>query len=347
MERLWQNGIVRNESGMFAGKSRIDLMFPAQKILQVTLHSSGEVFEAGKDYCHAPGDDFITRTENSRIPYLPPEALRPTGEGVILHPEEGENAIDNAVDGGNLIFDGGAFFAFNQVDISYCCGNAGIKSKLAPQPEKLPGFRQKRAKREPLKITLIGDSISEGFNATKFVDVPPFAPCYMEQVVMELGENVSLRNRAIRSTGIHRVSDIEADYLGDAPDLLVIAYGMNNFAGMPVDEFISRMQILISGCQAVNPQTEYLIVSSMSGNPDWRPTVPGPDLLYAQKMREFAAAGGNHIAIADVHKIWSEFLERKDFYDLTGNGVNHPNDYGHRIYASVVLEVLTGKKYFD
>ena len=45
MERLWQNGFVRNESGMFAGNSQIKLMFPAESITQVTQHSSGEIFE--------------------------------------------------------------------------------------------------------------------------------------------------------------------------------------------------------------------------------------------------------------------------------------------------------------
>lgn len=347
MERLWKDGIVRNESGMFAGKDRITLMFPAEQITQVSLHSSGEVFEAGKDYIHTPGDDFIIRTENSRIPYLPPAALRPAGEGVKIYPAEGANAISGAVDGGNLIFDNKAFFAFNQIDVSYSCTAPKLDVQLDTQAEKLPKFREKLARREPLKITLIGDSISEGFNATKFVDVPPFAPCYMEQAALALGENITFRNRAVGGTGIQHVSRVEADYLGDAPDLLVIAYGMNNFAGMPVDEFINRLQTLISGCHAVNPKTEYLLVTSMSGNPDWTPTVAGPDALYAEKLREFVARQGKGIALADVYKVWCKFLERKDFYDLTGNGVNHPNDYGHRIYASVVLELLTGKKYFN
>lgn len=44
--------------------------------------------------------------------------------------------------------------------------------------------------------------------------------------------------------------------------------------------------------------------------------------------------------------LWRKFLRRKSFYDLTGNGVNHPDDYGHRIYASVILEVFTGEPYF-
>jgi hypothetical protein len=27
-------------------------------------------------------------------------------------------------------------------------------------------------------------------------------------------------------------------------------------------------------------------------------------------------------------------------FDLTGNGLNHPNDFGHRLYAQGVLELI-------
>jgi len=35
-------------------------------------------------------------------------------------------------------------------------------------------------------------------------------------------------------------------------------------------------------------------------------------------------------------------LRRKRFVDLTGNGVNHPNDYGHALYADVVTAAILG-----
>ena len=54
------------------------------------------------------------------------------------------------------------------------------------------------------------------------------------------------------------------------------------------------------------------------------------------------ACGGSGVALADVQKVWKKLLERKDFYDLSGNGVNHPNDYGHRVYASVIFQLLSG-----
>ena len=32
--------------------------------------------------------------------------------------------------------------------------------------------------------------------------------------------------------------------------------------------------------------------------------------------------------------------ERKNYESITGNNINHPNDYIHRIYAKMALEVL-------
>ena len=38
----------------------------------------------------------------------------------------------------------------------------------------------------------------------------------------------------------------------------------------------------------------------------------------------------------------TDLLARKSDFDLTGNGLNHPNDFGHRLYAQMILALLTG-----
>ena len=343
MEKLFSGKQVVKESGLFAAIPRINLLFPAENITEIRQHSTGELYLPGADYLHSPGDAFITRPENSRIPFFPESALHPV-ENLRLHPAPDANAIANAVDGGNLIFNNAGFFALNQIDISYQAAvTPTLPVTLDRQGERLPRFRKKLAAAEALQITLIGDSISEGFNATKFVKIPPLAPCYMEMACMELGPQVNFTNRAIGGTGIQHSSDIEKEYLSDQADLLVIAYGMNNFAAMPFAEFLKHLQHIIANSQAVNPHTEYLIVTSMSGNPLWKPTIPGPHAVYAENLRRSVAAMPPEIALADVAKVWQTILERKGFYDLTGNGVNHPNDYGHRIYASVILEILNNE----
>jgi hypothetical protein len=46
------------------------------------------------------------------------------------------------------------------------------------------------------------------------------------------------------------------------------------------------------------------------------------------------------VALADLTGVWTEFLKLKKDWDQTGNGVNHPNDFGHRVYAQVLSRLL-------
>jgi hypothetical protein len=50
------------------------------------------------------------------------------------------------------------------------------------------------------------------------------------------------------------------------------------------------------------------------------------------------------VALADLTSIWIEFLTKKLDWDLTGNGVNHPNDFGHRVYAQVLGAVIAPER---
>ena len=42
--------------------------------------------------------------------------------------------------------------------------------------------------------------------------------------------------------------------------------------------------------------------------------------------------------------MWELLLMNKRDLDLTGNGLNHPNDFGHRLYAQAIVSVLIERK---
>jgi hypothetical protein len=46
------------------------------------------------------------------------------------------------------------------------------------------------------------------------------------------------------------------------------------------------------------------------------------------------------VAVADVTTPWLKLLETKAFADVSGNNVNHPNDFGHRLYAHTILALF-------
>ena len=49
---------------------------------------------------------------------------------------------------------------------------------------------------------------------------------------------------------------------------------------------------------------------------------------------------GPGVALADVTAVWELLLTHKHDLDLTGNGLNHPNDFGHRVYAQMILRAI-------
>ena len=61
-------------------------------------------------------------------------------------------------------------------------------------------------------------------------------------------------------------------------------------------------------------------------------------LRYASDA--LAGLCGKGVVLADVTSMWQDLLKRKSFHDLTGNGVNHPNDFGHRVYAQVISTLV-------
>ena len=77
----------------------------------------------------------------------------------------------------------------------------------------------------------------------------------------------------------------------------------------------------------------------MRKNREWGKTPLDADRAFEAVLAELAASDP-HIALAPVNRLWREVEDRKTFLDLTGNGVNHPNDFGHSLYTRAVAAVL-------
>jgi len=50
----------------------------------------------------------------------------------------------------------------------------------------------------------------------------------------------------------------------------------------------------------------------------------------------------SHVDVIPVTSMHKAILEKKRYYDMTGNNVNHPNDFMARIYAQTVNKVILG-----
>lgn len=339
LEPFWASPIVQRESALFvreaeAARPQARLLLPAAEILRVARADGTVEFSVGTDYVVDPQSGHLELPPGSRIPFLDAVALFP--------PSGSPRSIAHKLGDPNrgVLFDNAHWFHDQQVEITYRSAQAwqGHRPQLA---DNLPRTREKLRQKAPLTIAVSGDSISFGYNASGMTGAPPRMPAYPQLVADQLqatfGSPVKLVNRAVGGWRVeHGLEDLP-QLLAAKPDLVIVAYGMNHFGSRDPDGFGQLLAKLIAGIRAADAETEIILVSPMHGNSHW---VHTPREQFAPHRDAIASLTGPGIALADLTTLWGELLERKRDCDLTGNGVNHPNDFGHRIYAQAILGLL-------
>ena len=149
--------------------------------------------------------------------------------------------------------------------------------------------------------------------------------------------DVALKNRAVAGWSVSNgVADLD-NLLLEKPDLIIVAYGMNDVGRKDPDWYSDQTRMIIERVQSASPETEILLVATMLGNREWIHTPRDMFPLYRDKLKDLVGTG---VALADVTAVWELLCQHKNDLDLTGNGLNHPNDFGHRLYAQTILQLL-------
>jgi acyl-CoA thioesterase-1 len=282
------------------------------------------VYEAGKDYTWEKDSRTIRLTAHSSIPSKTPQEMRPgpgkpRSLGGVLHGE-------------------GRFFHDLQTLVSYSHNQSW--ADLVKAQGTLPRSLQKLRSNEPFQVVTLGDSITEGYNASGFTktQAPRNHPAYAEGFARLLDETfpaqVTLSNFGVAGRtagwGLKQLDRV----IAEKPDLVIIAFGMND----PVssEQFQRTNLEILTHLQKEIPQTDIIFVSGMNNNPDWRdPTkIPG----FREALKSIIRP---NVILADITTPWEKLLTRKNFSDLSGNNVNHPNDFGHRLYAEVLFSIFS------
>jgi lysophospholipase L1-like esterase len=194
---------------------------------------------------------------------------------------------------------------------------------------------------EPLTIAVMGDSISEGYDSSGFHSFAPMQPPYATLVAAGLeqrfGGTIKLHNLAVAGS-------TASDGVWEAPrlavlkaDLVIVAYGMNDATYAVAEEFNRDISAIISRVRTDTAAAEFILIAPM-------PPTADCNFVDATRIPQYrdvlAGLSGDGIALADMTALWTDVLQRKAAVDLSGNGLNHPNDFGHRLYAQVILAML-------
>lgn len=337
---FWTGTVVEGESVLFIGDQQTgtataSLLFPVTEIIAVQNSAGNVTFESGKDYVWQPGSREIRLPIGSRIVAKSSQDLRrPAGsQKYKLTHRDGD---------GEILFGGELEYAAMQTCITYRHDPASWQYPLPAFNEAALPRTISRLKNGPsLSIVTLGDSISAGSNASALYNSAPWQPAYPELVRRGLAEHsshpVMMLNLAVGGTstewGLTQVEKVVAA----EPDLVILAFGMNDSAGRTPESYQENTRRMIAAIRETRPACEFILVASMLGNRNWTTLQHEVFPQYRDRLSELVEPG---IALADLTSIWEGFLEHKQDWDQTGNGVNHPNDFGHRVYAQVILTLL-------
>lgn len=336
---FWLSGTMREESVLFLkegdAQPSVSLLITPTRILSVRDSSGETTYAEGKDYVWKPGTKQITLPPGSRIVCKTPQDLRrPAGSQ--------RHRLTHRDGNGEILFGATHEYHDMQTFVSY---EFDLAQWTGPKPpyagSQLPRTVKMLSEKQPLTIALLGDSISTGCNASGWAGAAPFQPPYQDLLVRNLeaayGAKVTLSNFAVGGTatswGLANIDKV----IQAEPDLVLLAFGMNDSAGRSAEDYQANTRAMIDAVRKARPDTEFILIATMLGNKDWITLKHELFPKYRDALKELC---GPEIALADMTSLWEELLKHKKDWDLTGNGVNHPNDFGHRLYAQVLSALL-------
>ncbi len=335
---FWEGNYVLDESALpLADRegncAQIALIYHATEILSVRSATPELTFQAGKDYLLEDGK--LTIPTGSRIPIMPYDEYYP------IDSDNGKNFLHS--DGGFIRIGDKSYFHERQIAVSYRHEDEWKGSVPEEKKHLLPYTLKRMEAGEETDILLFGDSISTGCNSSGWANVPPFQKPWYEMAVEQLAEayhtqGIHLKNTSVGGKTSNWGCDTAVENAAhQRPDLCILAFGMNDGSGrVPVKTYIANIRTIMEAVRAEKPLCEFVLVATTLANGEVKGFL-GNQADYLPALMAMETEG---VCVADMTTVHRDLLARKAFRDLTGNNVNHPNDFLSRAYAQVLLRTL-------
>lgn len=327
MRPVWEGGVIHHESVTFVGDQPAPLLFDPAEVLSVRDAAQTRDYTRGRDWTLRAG-----------------RLALPPGSGIFSFRAEELVAVEAVegtfprIGGGHVRHAEGHYFHDRQVAVSYRCASEWTGPRPSSALPALPHTARQLGLGR-LRLVVLGDSISEGYNASGFTDAPPFQPPWpnllAEQLRRHHGAAVELTNLSVAGMDASWGRD-QAARVGAAlkPDLAVIAFGMNDTSSTA--GFRDSIVAIQAAIRAGAGHAEFLLVAT---------SLPNPEVILSARSQgehglALASLAGEGVAVADIGALHRHLLTRKRYLDLTGNNINHPNDFFHRIHAQYLSALL-------
>lgn len=331
----------RIETVVFAGTQAQKLRLAPLRSRPVMLRgpiSNPTLYEEGTDYVIDYDAGTVRRTEGSRIPDW------------RNHPMYGLDSFDHR-----------DFPSYSNAE--YTCmieyeGKGGAEEPLDPaaKPDMngaagsdlmrryLPHLHKKLSDNEPVHYVVYGDSISTGCEASPGL---AYFECFADALRFRFPQaKLTVHRKALGGeTSRGGLERLENDCIALQPDLVTIAYGMNDQNRQPdgtnavlLEEFEHNIREMVMRIRNAS-EADVLLITPCLPNPRWI-FASNNAAEYAEAIRSVGRT--EHVPVADVQRIWQQELAAgKTHESLLLNNLNHPNDYGHWLYYQAMVPYLS------
>lgn len=341
------------ESVLLAGSEPGRLAFPVLTKMAVEVRSTYLPglpttirYRPGLDY-RIGSDGRLRRTPKSRIPDYRQSAV--FGVKSFDHTEYPEY--------GNK-----SYFAY--VDYSYAGHWEASAEQSGSDLAVLSRVKEKLASGKKIKLVAFGDSVTQGGETTSPNLIYWVRWSQLLQKKYPAADIQTVNSGQGGDLSDDGLARLDSAVIAHQPDLVLIAFGLNDFNRGPVDidmgkweertekwarswakwrglppppqknriqrseHFAVNLRLMVD---RVKKQTgaDVILVSPFQPNPNWKFSRGDMTGLVAATKR---VALETKSAYANVFDNWQDFSTQKQPEDLLANNANHPNDFGHWIY---------------
>ena len=197
---------------------------------------------------------------------------------------------------------------------------------------------RKLVRGEKLDVILFGDSISNAANSSWEMGVGGYVhwiDAVKKNVLGCCGAEMNVVNVSRSGYGTEwALSAYKEKFKKMKADLVIIAFGMNDSA-LGAKKFASNVRELIEGIKSFCKETEFIVISSPSANKDCK-------LFYGQseQFEELRKTFSGKITLINMSAASDFLMKRKKYIEISGNNLNHPNDFFYEFYESALSETL-------
>ena len=352
----WNTREIYNETIVFIGEEgEATLMFMPDEIESVKNFGLTEIYKEGRDY--TINGNKIKRVKGGKTPYweLDDYYLKePNNPQAVISVNPAQCAY-SFEETRYLRYGEQTVFTSKQLAVTYRHSDAFDGKMPQGQTEKFETIKEKLNGKEKIKVTVYGDSVGVGCNASGTIyggNTKPYMPdgyemfCkYLERIY---GSEVEYSNQA---TGGWKVENCIQNYDSRIKDrnidLLILRIGGND-QNSNKDKFVMEVTILINRFFNDHPDACLLILTPQDCNNESTWVVNGKQVERWIHSAVQDCDRKDRIGIADAFSFveWMRGKGKKDC-DWLANNINHPNDFIIRLYTQLLLTTLLGDDFTE